>query len=140
MLQRRVKLIREFVSRAAHPATVRAAALNHELRDYTVKDQSIVKRPLLLPTGAPQCFPAKFQKWRRFLPLGPCVLLVCCAFRIILHEPDRAMPLRTRVERRNDNARPTGRTKRSWIERKKLELRTYDLQLFFTSPFACAAQ
>src|SRR5215472_1654202 len=51
MLQRRVKLIREFVSRAAHPATVRAAALNHELRDYTVKDQSIVKRPLLLLPG-----------------------------------------------------------------------------------------
>src|SRR5215467_1114182 len=51
MLQRRVKLIREFISRAAHAAAMRAAALDHELRNHAMENQAVVERPLLFLPG-----------------------------------------------------------------------------------------
>src|SRR5215469_15530588 len=46
-----MKLIGELVARPAHSASVGAAALNHELRDDAVKNQSVIERPLFLLSG-----------------------------------------------------------------------------------------
>src|SRR5215472_15911504 len=46
MFQRRMKLVGELVARSTHSATVRAAALNHELRNHAMKNQTVVERPL----------------------------------------------------------------------------------------------
>src|SRR5882757_1588607 len=51
MLQRRMKLIGEFVSWPAHSAALRAATLNHELRNHAMEDQSVVERSLFLLSG-----------------------------------------------------------------------------------------
>src|SRR5579859_2194719 len=47
MLQGRMKLISELVARSAYAAALRASALDHELRDDAVKNQSVVERPFL---------------------------------------------------------------------------------------------
>src|SRR5690349_18208333 len=46
-----MKLICEFVTRTAHAAAVRAAALNHELWNHAMENQTIVKRPFFLLPG-----------------------------------------------------------------------------------------
>src|SRR5579864_2777458 len=51
MLQRRMKLIGEFVSRPAHAAALRTATLDHELWNHAMENQPVVKRPLLLLPG-----------------------------------------------------------------------------------------
>src|SRR5690242_16487021 len=51
MLQRRMKLVGEFVSGPTHAAAVRASTLDHELWDHAMENQPIVKRPLLLLPG-----------------------------------------------------------------------------------------
>src|SRR6266571_6919441 len=50
MLQRRMKLISELVARPTHAAALRAAALNHELRDDAMENQPVVEWPLFLLT------------------------------------------------------------------------------------------
>src|ERR1700722_1458035 len=46
-----MKLIREFIPRSAASSTFRASALNHELRNHPVKNQSVIKIPLLFLPG-----------------------------------------------------------------------------------------
>src|SRR5262245_3584855 len=55
VLERRMKLICELVSRPAHPRSVWAASLNHEVRNDAVENQPVVKRPLLLFSGLFVC-------------------------------------------------------------------------------------
>src|SRR5439155_2980127 len=45
---------------------------------------------LRFPASAPQCFPVKSQKQRKFPQAGSCALL---EYRIIVHEPERRAPL-----------------------------------------------
>src|SRR5215475_6402388 len=46
-----MKLIRKLVPRPAHSRSVRASALNHEVRNYAVKNQPVIERPLLFFPG-----------------------------------------------------------------------------------------
>jgi hypothetical protein len=46
MPQRRVKLVLKRIPRPAAPISAGASALNHELRNYAVKNKSVVKRAL----------------------------------------------------------------------------------------------
>src|SRR5258708_35919989 len=43
-----MKFVRKLVARPAHSAALRAAALNHELRNHGMEDQSVVERSLFL--------------------------------------------------------------------------------------------
>src|SRR5690348_12130264 len=54
-----MKLIGEFVARPAHPAAVRASALDHELRDHTMENQPVIERPLFL---LPRFFVGEFLR------------------------------------------------------------------------------
>src|SRR6266403_2425948 len=51
MLQRGVKFVGKFVSRAARSGALRATSLNHELRNHTMENQSVVERFLFLLAG-----------------------------------------------------------------------------------------
>src|SRR4029434_625091 len=46
-----MEFIGEFVAGATHAGTVRAAALNHKIRNDPVEDESIVKGPLFFLSG-----------------------------------------------------------------------------------------
>ena len=46
-----MKFVGEFVARTAHSRTLRAAALNHELRNHAMENQSVVERFLFLLSG-----------------------------------------------------------------------------------------
>src|ERR1700753_495117 len=75
MLQRRMKLVSKFIPWSSAPAAFRATALNHEIRNYAVKHQPVVKWTLLfLPRALVREFlPASGQadeicnRIRRFL-------------------------------------------------------------------------
>src|ERR1700676_843965 len=43
-----MKFVGKLVARPAHSAALRAAPLNHELRNHSMEDQSIVEGPLFL--------------------------------------------------------------------------------------------
>jgi hypothetical protein len=52
VLQRRMKLVAEFVARSAAAAAFGASALNHEVGNHAVKNQAVVKGPLFFLAGA----------------------------------------------------------------------------------------
>src|SRR5438445_4291548 len=51
MLQRRMKFVGEFIAWPAHAGTVRAASLNHEIRNDAVEDEAVIERALFFLSG-----------------------------------------------------------------------------------------
>src|SRR5215831_13881158 len=51
MLQRRMEFVGKLVTGSTDATALRAAALDHELRNHAVKNQSVVERPLLFLPG-----------------------------------------------------------------------------------------
>src|SRR5216684_5900866 len=46
-----MKFVGKFVAWSAHAAALGAAALNHELRNYAMENQTVVERPFFLLAG-----------------------------------------------------------------------------------------
>src|SRR5260370_27483624 len=51
MLQRGMKFVRKLVARSAHAAALGTASLDHELRNHSMEDQTVVERPLFFLAG-----------------------------------------------------------------------------------------
>src|SRR5580704_16219331 len=85
-----MKLVREFVTWSAASGTLRASALNHELRNDPVKSQPIIEIPLLFLANESQYRPAKSQKLRTFLQ--PCSSVFSPKFIFMVHDPGSPMP------------------------------------------------
>src|SRR5256884_7521898 len=87
MVQRRMEFIGKLVPWPTHAIALRAPALDHELRNHTMKNQSVVERPLLFLPGF---FAGEFLR-----PLGQPDKIGNRLRRLLLEQPHYNIPLRS---------------------------------------------